>query len=92
MCPNCGSLEWATIDASGRGTVHSWIVSRHPTRSDDASRIVALIQLDEGVRLVSNLVEVAMEDVRNDMAVELTFAEVDGVKLPQFRPVPEAAS
>jgi hypothetical protein len=87
MCPNCGSLEWTTMAASGRGTVHSWIVSRHPTHADDVSRIVALIHLDEGVRLVSNLREVAVEDVHNDMEVEVIFAQVDSVKLPQFRPV-----
>jgi uncharacterized OB-fold protein len=92
MCPNCGSLEWTTMRATGRGTVHSWIVSRHPTHADDVSRIVALIQLEEGVRLVSNLREVAVDDVRNDMEVELVFAEVDSVKLPQFRPVRKAPS
>jgi hypothetical protein len=86
MCPHCGSLEWQAAPASGRGTVLSWIVSRHPTEVDDRPRIVALVELDEGARLVSNLVEVEIGDVENDMAVEVTFREVDGVKLPQFRP------
>ena len=58
MCPHCGSLEWEALAASGRGTVHSWIVSHHPTEPDDAARIVALIDLEEGVRLVSNLTDV----------------------------------
>lgn len=71
---------------SGRGTVHSWIVSHHPTQTDDLPRIVALVELEEGVRLVSNLQEVRVADVRNDMAVECVFAEIDGVTLPQFRP------
>ena len=86
MCPVCGSLEWTTREASGRGSVQSWIVSRHPTEADDHPRIVALVELEEGVRLVSNLQDVDIDDVRNDMAVEVTFAEIDGVKLPQFRP------
>ncbi len=92
MCPNCGSLEWTATEASGRGTVLSWIVSRHPTEVDDLPRIVALVELEEGARLVSNLVDVEIGDVANDAAVELVFREVDQVKLPQFRPVTAAGS
>jgi uncharacterized OB-fold protein len=90
MCPNCGSLEWDTQEAAGRGTVHSWIVSRHPTEPDDTPRIVALVELEEGVRLVSNLQEVEESQVWNDMPVEVMFMEIDQVALPQFRPSPEA--
>ncbi len=89
MCPHCGSLEWATFPAAGRGTVHSWIVSRHPTDPDDAARIVALIDLEEGVRLVSNLTDVdpsGLTEIANGMAVEVVFRDVDGTRLPQFVP------
>jgi len=86
MCPQCGSVDWTTQQASGRGTVHSWIVSRHPTDPDDAARVVALIDLEEGVRLVSNLTDVDAADVANEMAVEVTFREIDGTRLPQFVP------
>jgi hypothetical protein len=86
MCPRCGSLEWDTQEASGRGTIHSWIVSHHPTEPDDAPRIVVLVELDEGVRIVSNL-DASVAEVENDMPVEVVFVEVDGVTLPQFRPV-----
>jgi len=87
MCPVCGSLEWTVQEASGRGTVHSWIVSRHPSLTDDGPRIVALVELEEGVRLVSNVQDVDPAQVKNDMDVEVVFREIDGVKLPQFRPV-----
>jgi uncharacterized OB-fold protein len=86
MCPRCGSLEWDTQEASGRGTIHSWIVSHHPTEPDDAPRIVVLVELDEGVRIVSNL-DASVAEVENDMPVEVVFVEVDGVTLPQFRPI-----
>jgi uncharacterized OB-fold protein len=86
MCPGCNSLEWDTQEASGGGEVYSWIVSRHPSEPDANARIVVLVDLDEGVRLVSNLQEIHEDQVRNGMAVEVFFAEVDGVKLPQFRP------
>ena len=79
-------------EASGRGTVHSWIVSRHPTVSDEVPRIVALVELEEGVRLVSNLRDVDPAQVSNDMDVEVVFREIDGVKLPQFRPAGSGAA
>ena len=85
MCPACGSLEWDVQQLSGRGSLHSWILSRHPTAPDDMTRIVALVELDEGVRLVSNLSEVDAAEVENGMLLEVVFAEIDGVVLPQFR-------
>jgi uncharacterized OB-fold protein len=91
MCPRCGCVEWTTRDAVGTGTVYSWIVAKHPNAAlDEEGRIVALIDLDEGVRFVANLVEIAEADVRPGLPVELTFRDVAGVKLPQFRPVGEA--
>ena len=88
MCGNCHSLEWETQKATGRGTVYSWIVSRHPSQPTENPKIVALVELDEGVRLVSNLVGIDADDVRNDMAVEVTFVEYDNdVVLPHFVPV-----
>lgn len=79
-------MAWVTSELSGRGIVNSWIVSRHPTEEDDQPRIVALIDLEEGVRFVSNIQEIATRDVRNDMPVEVLFTEIDGVRLAQFRP------
>lgn len=86
MCARCHSTAWEPSEASGRGTVYSWIVSRHPTEMDAAPRIVVLVQLEEGPRIVCNLGDADAAHVRNDMAVELFFDEIDGVMLPQFRP------
>jgi uncharacterized OB-fold protein len=85
MCPACHSVEWTTRQASGRGSVYSWIVSHHPTEADALPRVVVLVDLEEGVRLVSNLQGVAPADVRNGMDVEVFFQDFDGVVLPQFR-------
>jgi uncharacterized OB-fold protein len=87
MCPACGSVDWTVEEVSGQGEVYSWIVSRHPNQPDEDARIVAVIELAEGVRLVSNLRDIEPVDVRNGMQVEVVFAEVGGVVLPQFRPV-----
>jgi uncharacterized OB-fold protein len=92
MCGACGSLEWQPEPVSGRGTVFSWIVSRHPSEPTAEPRLVAVVALEDGLRLVSDLVDVDAADVRNDMAVELVFREYDGVVLPQFRPVAGGAS
>lgn len=86
MCPTCGSLEWRVIEAAGRGEVHSWIVSHHPSEPEAPGRVVALVELVEGVRIVANLYDVEPADVRNDMAVEVTYAEYKGASVHAFRP------
>jgi uncharacterized protein len=90
LCPACGGTSWTTREASGRGTVYAWIASHHPNEPDADPRIVALVELDEGVRLVSNVVDVPVGEVSNEMAVEVCFATLDSsdgeIVLPQFRP------
>ena len=86
MCPACLSLEWTAEEASGRGTIYSWVVSHHPTEADAEPRIVVLVDLAEGVRLVANLQGVPSSEVATGLAVEAFVAEVGGVMLPQFRP------
>ena len=85
MCPDCLSLDWEPVTSSGRGSIYSWVVSHHPTEPDAEPRIVVLVELEEGVRLVANLQGLPWEEVRNDLPVEVFFADVDGVRLPQFR-------
>jgi uncharacterized OB-fold protein len=86
MCPHCQSLKWEPLEAAGRGTVAAWIISKHPSQPDDNPRIVALIELAEGLRMISNLQEIAEPEIRLDMPVEVFFAEINGAVLPQFRP------
>lgn len=88
MCPRCRSLDWDTVRASGRGIVHSYVVPHHPRLPAFPERyVVALVDLEEGTRLVTNLVGVAPEDVRIGMAVELECTKVDDeLVLPLFRP------
>jgi uncharacterized OB-fold protein len=90
MCPTCRSLDRITEEAPRRGTVYSWLVSQHPSAPDDHRRLVALIELsidDRPLRFVSNLRDVEPEAIATGMAVEVFFDDVDGVKLPQWRPV-----
>ena len=82
MCALCQCLTWEPKTLSGRGTIFSWLVSKHPTKPDAAPRTVVLVDLEEGLRLVSNLVE--DESVAIGDAVTLTFGETRGAKIPLF--------
>ena len=85
MCGRCGSLAWDTAASGGRGRVYSWMYSLHPNRPDDEPRIVVLVQLDEGVRLVSNLVDPPHEGPYDDLPVVVDFRDVRGTRTPVFR-------
>jgi len=89
MCPSCNALTWDTVEASGRGTVYSFVMPQHPQFPFmEYPYIVALIELEEGTRLVTNLVGTTAEAVTIGMPVEVVFEEFDGgLVLPQFTPV-----
>ncbi len=91
MCPTCRSLEWDAVESSGCGRVYSFVVAHHPPIPPfEYPNLIALVGLDEGTRIVSNLVGVAPVAVRVGMPVSLEFQEFEGGQvLPQFRPVGE---
>ncbi len=91
MCGVCQSLEWDTQEAIGRGTVLTWIVAHHPTREDE-SRIVVLVDLDEGVRMVSTIVDFDPAGLERGLLLALTFRTYGDVVLPQFTVVREVAA
>jgi uncharacterized OB-fold protein len=90
VCPKCHSLEAEWTRLSGKGRVYSFIVYRqvyHPSYKDDIPYAVAIIQLDEGPRMESNIIGCEMEDIKIDMPVEVSFDDVtDEISLPKFRP------
>ncbi len=90
MCGECHSVEWDTQESSGHGHVYTWIVSHHPTKPDAEPRVVVLVELDDGIRFVSNLLGVEAASINegavtNGMEVAVSIEAVDGVVLPQFR-------
>lgn len=89
MCPWCRSTEWDTVEACGRGTVFSFVLPQHPAMPFmEYPYIVALVELEEGTRLVTNLVGTTPEAVAIGMPVWLVFETFDGdLVLPQFTPV-----
>jgi uncharacterized OB-fold protein len=89
-CPTCGSphLQWA--DASGRGTVYSHALLRreyHPRHAGRLPLVMAQVDLDEGVRVNSNLVDVDPAAVKCGMRVVVTFEHSPtGEAVAVFRP------
>lgn len=78
-CPNClgSDLEW--VGVSGRGRLHSFTIINQPANAafrDDVPYVYAVIQLIEGPRMISNLVECDVESVSVDMPVEAVFDDV----------------
>jgi uncharacterized OB-fold protein len=88
MCPHCQSLAWDTILSQGRGHVFSYVVAHHPPVPPFSyPNAIALIELDEGTRLVSNLVGIDPAAIEIGQRVRVEFTKVDDeLVLPLFRP------
>lgn len=88
-CPKCRSFEKEWAPSSGKGAVHSWVTyheSPHPAFKAPYS--VVLVEMQEGVRLVSNMVDAGPDDISIGMEVEVIFDDViEGLTLPKFRKV-----
>jgi uncharacterized OB-fold protein len=90
ICARCLSAEHAWVRASGRATLYTYVVVNE-TRAKGFDKMVpyvlAVVTLEEGPRMLTNLTNVAPEAVKIDMPLEVTFAELDGTtKLPLFEP------
>jgi 3-oxo-4,17-pregnadiene-20-carboxyl-CoA hydratase alpha subunit len=91
MCSECRSYEWDVVNATGRGTVYSFVVNHYPqVPAFDYPLAVGLIELEEGTRLVANVIGVDPGDIRVGMPVEVEWVDHDpDLSLPAFRPVRE---
>lgn len=89
-CPACGSRDWCWQPASGRGSVFSYTVvhlAAHPDFGAHVPYVAALVELEEGPRMVADILDVEPEDVHIGMPLRVRFVEVSaGIKLPQFVP------
>lgn len=90
LCPECLSDEAAWVRASGRGTVHTYTVTHQnqaPGFREALPYVLAYVDLEEGVRLLTNLVDCDPADVHVGMPVTVDFADVGGqLAVPRFRP------
>jgi len=88
-CDQCGSYEWDTVEASGKGSIYSFVVVHYPqVPSFDYPLPIGLIELEEGTRLVADLVGIEPDQVKVGMPVEVEWQDLDeDLTLPAFRPV-----
>jgi uncharacterized OB-fold protein len=90
-CPACGAFDWTWERSSGKGRVYSWTVihrALHPGFAADVPYAAVIVELAEGVRMVSQVVGLPPEKLRLDLPVEVVFDDVTPeVTLPKFRPV-----
>ena len=91
MCPHCTSVDYAWVRASGRGTLYTFTLVHGPTLPVFQAHTpynVAVIQLDEGPFMVSNVVGCRPEQLRIGMRVEVVFEAIDdSISLPKFKPI-----
>lgn len=89
MCPECHSdrTEWAIV--GGRGVIHSYTIAHHafdPYWKDRVPYVIATVELEEGIRMVSDMPELDVDVARIGLEVEVFFEPVnEEITLPRFR-------
>jgi uncharacterized OB-fold protein len=90
-CRGCLSENVDWIETSGMGKIYTFTIVHRPPSAvfrEDAPYAVALVELDEGVRMMSNIVGIEPDAVRVDMRVEVVFDDITpSITLPRFRPI-----
>ncbi len=92
FCPECASTRVDWFQASGRGTVYSYTVNRRggadlPEYRNAGVYVLAYVELEEGPRLMTNIVDCDPDSVRIGQPVEVVFHDTgQGTALPRFRP------
>lgn len=90
FCTECMAEEHEWIEASGKGTLYSYAVNTFGVPFpfwDDMPYVLAIIDLDEGPRVISNIVECDLERLENQMKLEVVFDDVSPeVTLPKWKP------
>jgi uncharacterized OB-fold protein len=90
LCPHCLASEFEWVPLSGKGKIYSHIAYHRawlPSYQEKVPYNVSLVDLEEGGRLVSNVVDCAPEDVKIGMAVEAVYEDYPEYTLPKFRRV-----
>jgi uncharacterized protein len=89
-CVSCFSAELEWAPAGGKGTLYSFALMHQlydPAFADELPYNVAVVQLDEGVRMTTNVVDCANEDLWIGMPLEVTFERIsEEIAIPKFRP------
>lgn len=86
-CPHCRSTSWDWEESAGRGEIYSFsVVHRAPQPGFDLPYVIAVVDLDEGFELMTNIVQTAPADVRIGQRVQVVWHEVGDTVLAVFAP------
>ena len=97
FCPKCWSPDVEWYEASGRATLYTWsvvYVNELPPFPERLPYVAALVDLEEGPRMMTNVVDCEFDELEGGLALEVVFEQVSDdprVTLPRFRPAPERA-
>jgi uncharacterized protein len=88
FCPACSSADVAVVRSAGRGSLSSYVITHRPAPGLDPPYVIAVVELEEGPRLLTNIVGVAPDPdaLAIDLPVEVVYETVGDVALPMFRP------
>jgi uncharacterized OB-fold protein len=89
-CPECWKPEWEWVAASGHGRLVGWVIyhhAYHPAFKDRLPYNVALVELDEGPRLITNLVNIGDRQLAVELPVKLRVENEHGAAVARFEPV-----
>ncbi|MBI2979535.1 MAG: Zn-ribbon domain-containing OB-fold protein [Chloroflexi bacterium] len=90
VCPKCHSMEAEWVKLSGKGKIFSFVIFHYVYNKafkDDVPYASASIELDEGPRMMSNIIGCKLEDIKINMPVEVHFEDITGeFALPKFKP------
>ncbi|MDP6568173.1 MAG: Zn-ribbon domain-containing OB-fold protein [Alphaproteobacteria bacterium] len=90
LCPHCRADGWQWAEASGRGVIHTYTIAHRgagPAFKDDVPYVVAIVELAEGPRMMTNIVTDDLSGIAVDLPVRVVFdAVTDEVTLPKFEP------
>jgi uncharacterized OB-fold protein len=93
ICPECHGEDTVWITAAGHGRVYTYVVyhvAYHPGFKGELPYVVAIVELDEGPHIYTNIIECSTDEVYCDMTVEVVWDDVTTeLTLPKFRPVQE---
>ncbi|WP_408011257.1 Zn-ribbon domain-containing OB-fold protein [Pseudalkalibacillus sp. A8] len=89
ICPYCTSEKISWVESQGIGTVYSYTIVRKPVSpafTKDVPYVVAMVELNEGVRMMTHIINVDIEKVQCGMKVKVTFVDEEGFIYPKFEP------
>jgi uncharacterized OB-fold protein len=91
FCPTCLSMNVEWFKTTGKGKLHTYMINHRPPPAfaDEAPYAIAVVELDEGVKMMTNIhgIEITPENLVLDMPLEVTFEEIaPGRKIPYWKP------